>query len=528
MRAWASLSATSAERRAIVRSRWVNGSLVERTVHSEKEPPTDLPSREGMLVDEIAVAEGPLSLSKIVFPLSLVPGLDGLRADLDGKTIWITTDDLLVAQAYDRAASFLDPSLGMGTRWDTAIGLVAARAGVTSNDVEQRAVLRRIRWERKTVGVPTPKRITKDDLDRKTVLAAISDAAQFIARGVDGQGRYRYLIEATTDATLPGYNWPRHAGTTYFLAQASALLDDTVVRYACLRAAAAMRDQVTKDCGDNKCIAEENEASVGSSALGLIAYAEIVRTKAGDSYKEQITELARFLRSQQRADGELMHFYDRGNKKPIDVQVMYFTGEAALALSRAHRVTGDPEDLAAAKRALANLSGKGWSFFGSRYYFAEEHWTCQAVADLWDRAPDEKALEFCLRWHEYQRRLQHDDGDSPFDGDGSFGFSPLVTPRITPASSRGEAAVAALDVVKKKGDSTTAALLDDELRRALAFVMRSQLRPGPHHLFSRPDVTRGGFPGSAVDHQLRIDYAQHAGSMMIRYLEVTGPSLATP
>jgi len=528
VRSWASLSPTSGERRAIVRSRWLNGSLLERAAHSEKNPPPEEPARDGIIVDEIAVAESPLSLSKIMFPLSLVPGLDGIRADIDGKTIWITTDDLLVAQAYDRASSFLDPSLGMGTRWDTTIGLVAARASVTPQDVEQRAVVRRIRWERRTVGVPAPKRITKDDLDRKNVLAAISEAAQFIARGVDAAGRYRYIIEATTDATVAGYNWPRHAGTTYFLAQAAALLDDAFVRFACLRAAAALRDQVTKDCGDQKCIAEENEASVGSSALGLIAYAEIVRTKAGESYKEQIGELARFLRSQQRADGELMHFYDRGAKKPIDVQVMYFTGEAALALSRAHRVTGNPEDLEAAKRALANLSGKGWSFFGSRYYFAEEHWTCQAVADLWDRAPDEKALEFCLRWHEYQRRLQHEDGDSPFDGDGSFGFSPLVTPRVTPASSRGEAAVAALDVVKKKGDAAAAALLEDELRRALAFVMRSQLLPGPHHLFARPDVTRGGFPGSAVDHQLRIDYAQHAGSMMIRFLEVTGPSLATP
>jgi hypothetical protein len=283
------------------------------------------------------------------------------------------------------------------------------------------------------------------------------------------------------------------------------------------------------DCGPHKCIADGPEADVGSSALALVAFAEIVRTGIDASYRASAIELARFLRAQQRPDGELQHLYDRAAGKPIDKQFLYFTGEAALGLARAHAITNDPEDLRAATRALSRLSGSGWSFFGSRYYFSEEHWTCQAVADLWERAPDPEALAFCLRWHEYQRRLQRVDGDSAFDADGSFGFGPFVTPRVTPVSSRGEAAAAALAVMKRDaaaggGSSAdharTVALLDDELRRAIAFVMRAQLRPGPSHLFVRPESVRGAVPGSAVDLPLRIDYAQHAGSMMIRWLEL--------
>jgi hypothetical protein len=59
-----------------------------------------------------------------------------------------------------------------------------------------------------------------------------------------------------------------------------------------------------------------------------------------------------------------------------------------------------------------------------------------------------------------------------------------------------------------------------ELDRALAFVLRSQLHPGPAHLFADPVAVRGAVPGSPVDWQLRIDYPQHAGSMMLRWLEV--------
>jgi hypothetical protein len=285
-----------------------------------------------------------------------------------------------------------------------------------------------------------------------------------------------------------------------------------------------------KPCGANLCVVAEGEdADVGSSALALVAFSEIVRTGADPGCAIAVSQLASFLRAQQRADGELMHYFDRNQQVPRDIQVMYYTGEAALGLARAHRVTRDPRDLQAATRALDHLSGAGWTFFGSRYYYGEEHWTCQAAEDLWDRAPNDEALGFCLRWHEFQRRIQHEEGDSPYDAEGAFGVGPITSPRVTPASSRGEAAVAALDVLlreKRKGRAIHAEdipLLDRQLRRSVSFVLRHQMVPGnatyAPHLFRRPDEVRGAFPGSPVDWQLRIDYVQHAGSLLVRWVE---------
>ena len=34
------------------------------------------------------------------------------------------------------------------------------------------------------------------------------------------------MIDAPTNRTLPGYDWPRHAGATYFLAQAAELVPE--------------------------------------------------------------------------------------------------------------------------------------------------------------------------------------------------------------------------------------------------------------------------------------------------------------
>lgn len=510
--------------RLVVRSFWKDGRRVDRQTIDEPGATWAKRADGAVAVDEVAVGEGPIAMGKTFFPFGLVPGRDGVSAAIDGKIAYATVDDLLSAEAYDHAGTFFDPGFGVGTHRATVLHVLASQLDVTAHDLERRGRFRRIRFERRSTEPAAP-RVTADAITPELVRDRIREAAHYLARAVDANGRFRYLVDAPTDTDVPGYNWPRHSGATFFLAQAAAVLDDAEVRWAALRAASLLRDGTMQACGPNRCIAEEDQASVGSNALALVAFSEIVRTGADPGYAFAVSDLAAFLRAQQRADGELMHLYDRTAQKPVDIQLMYFTGEAALALSRAHRITGDPRDLDASRRALAHLSGQGWSFFGSRYYFGEEHWTCQAAADLWDRAPDAAALGFCLRWHEYQRRLQHVQGDSPFDADGAFGFGPIASPRVTPASSRGEAAGAALDVLLREKRRDEAAPLDEELRRAVAFVLRHQMVPGSApwagHLFAKPELVRGAFPGSPVDWQLRIDYVQHAGSMLVRWLEIT-------
>jgi hypothetical protein len=140
------------------------------------------------------------------------------------------------------------------------------------------------------------------------------------------------------------------------------------------------------------------------------------------------------------------------------------------------------------------------------------------MAELWDRAPSPTALDFCARWQAYGRRMQYRAGDSPYDADGAIGVGPIVTPRLTPVASRCEAGVATLDILRRTGAARQAALLEAQLRRSLALLVREQLRPGPEHLFADPAAVYGAMPGSEVDLQLRIDYAQHAGSAMIRWL----------
>ena len=91
-------------------------------------------------------------------------------------------------------------------------------------------------------------------------------------------------------------------------------------------------------------------------------------------------------------------------------------------------------------------------------------------------------------------------------------------PRREPLRSRGRHA--RRRAKGRKGSRVEVAKIDAQLRRALALLLRQQFRPGPRHLFKNPGAVYGAMPGSEADWALRIDYVQHAGSAMIRWLEV--------
>lgn len=513
--------------RAVVASVWKDGKLLHRAIlRSEHERSRVLEAAlvedpGSIRVDEIIVAEGPvLTRPELAFSVSLVGGRDGLAVGYRGHTEYVTPDDLLSRQAYDKGLVL--PALGLATGVDVEVvlAMLSERFGVSAFDLLEHARIRRIRTIR-SAHEPAPPVASAETLTAGDVRSAAVDAALFLARGVDADGSFRYLVDAPTNRTLAGYDWPRHAGATYFLAQAAALSADSTLSAATLRAAARLRDHAMTDCGDHRCVGSGAIVDLGSTALTVIAFVEIARTHLDDGYAPLVPQLTSYLRSQQRPDGEFMHLYDRSARRPLDVQLLYFSGEAALALSRAHALLGDPRDLRAAARALAYLVGPAWSFFGSRYYFGEEHWTCQALDDLWDRAPNPHALDFCMRWASFNGKLQVRAGDSPYDADGAYGVGPLLAPRLTPVGSRSEAGIATLDAMRRAGlDARQCALLEAQIRRSLALLLRHQFRPGPVHLFADPQAVAGAMPGSAVDWRLRIDYTQHAGSALVRWLSI--------
>ena len=114
---------------------------------------------------------------------------------------------------------------------------------------------------------------------------------------------------------------------------------------------------------DRLCVGQGNHVDLGSSALAALAAAEYLAGGDDPEVYRDLEGLTAFLRSMQRADGEFMHEYDVASQAPIDVQHLYYSGEAAFALLRAHAVLGRAEDLRVATAAMGHLTGAAWDFF---------------------------------------------------------------------------------------------------------------------------------------------------------------------
>lgn len=470
---------------------------------------------------EIARGDGPVFLAiPYLSSLGLVPLREGIVAELEGRRAYITPEELRSEGAYEAGVPTPLPDLSFGVAIDRLVDRLARELGAGSSELLSRGSVRRLRCTTITdAWYPRSQRVTE-----RALRDAAVDGARFLLRHQRPDGHYTYVYDARAGRERPDvYNMPRHAGTTYFLAQVHHLHGLPEARSGALRALRwAERFRIARCGGDDVwCVASgPAHADVGSAALLAIAAAELLETGDDAAVRRMLEGLTAFLRSLQRPDGELMHEYDIAAQRPIDVQHMYYSGEAALALLKAHRVLGDRRDLDAARKLMRHLTGAGWSFFGSRYYYGEEHWTCISAGEGYDRAERadrDAGLDFCLRWAGFNREIQYREGQTQWPVSGAYGVGPLILPRLTPVASRTEAFISTYEMATAAGREEPE--LRAQIERGLGMLLRWQWRPGPAHLFRDPAGALGGLPGSPADLTVRNDFVQHACSAMVRWAD---------
>ncbi len=457
----------------------------------------------------------PLSVAPIA-AFGVVPWRDGIEATAEGRSTTLQPSDLWALHLYDRAYG------------DTAI---AYGLDIPALRIELQTRLRAPASEMVLHTFPAPEaRLPSAPLELDT---AIHDAAGYLARAQRGDGSFRYLVLASSNEELPGYNMARHTGAMFFLAQ--TLGHGT--EQSTLAAAHRYMQSTLKSCASHICVVLPGEryASLGAAAIGVISLAEWVAHDPNNlSAKHDLERLTAFVSSAQKPSGDFWHIYDHGLPNPegnglgawAQVSMPYYSGEATLALARAAEVLKQPALRDQARRGLAFLSHHGWRFFGSKYWAGEEHWTCQALDALWDAPEAADALAFCIDWNRAQRATQYGSGETPYDSAGAYGFGPWLVPRTTPAASRSEAAGATLMAWRKrvraslsKPDAAEERRLRAQLELAVSYLLRMQL-PGRYALLMRdPEAMRGAWAGSESDDRVQIDFVQHAGSALLRWQE---------
>lgn len=493
-------------------------------------------SAEARLTVALVIGRGPLpSRPKILRAMGVVPGIDGLAVEVEGREVILYPDDLVRARLFSGTPPAKGIEVSVGMDMVHAEGLLARRAQLppgTFGAVPKR--YHRIRVdafvEASQVGAP-PLPLVRGHAPRPPVtstglIEGARAGARFLAALVGANGRYTYEVDLTTGApprpsASGSYSMPRHAGTTYFLAQVYATTGDPELGAAIDRALGYLEGLINRGkCNGEQagvkwsCVADSNIASTGSTALALVAFAEY-RLATGDMrWDDLIKRLAEWLMWLERPDGGFVHLFDvKAKSKDERTRLLYFDGEAALGLVRAYRIFGDRRYLDAAGRAL-DATLRSYDFFAGKFFFGEEHWTCLAAEAAWPELNADRYREFCTDYATFLRSQQFDDGiPGQEDLDGAYGVTPFVMPNNTPTGSRTETMIAAYDLTVHHGRP------DERIRAqnlaALGYLLSQQIGPelAPMVKLARPV---GGVPASASDPVVRIDYVQHVCSAMLR------------
>lgn len=243
---------------------------------------------------------------------------------------------------------------------------------------------------------------------------AIDLAAAYLHRAIEPDGRFRYTVDAITGEVGQGrYNVLRHAGSLLALAEYHQQWPPTPEQIRTVeRSLSFLRRCCLAPGGpgaEGKAVWSPPElvggarrypvAKLGGAGLTLAALAQWRRVNPQGVNLEEMRALARYLVSQQRADGsfESLHAHHSGQHDP-DWVSLYYPGEAALGLVLLHE--HDPQGgwLVPAVDALRHLARLREGVETP----PPDHWALVATARLFARPAHEvqAALPPGLLWQE--------------------------------------------------------------------------------------------------------------------------------
>ncbi|MFM7199627.1 MAG: hypothetical protein ACKO6N_02450 [Myxococcota bacterium] len=446
-------------------------------------------------------------LPEQVLPLFFNPGVDGLMTTPAGAERWQL------------------PSRSAQRGWKLAESVRRAREG------DAQAPLARFRTQA-WVEAATPEKaphllrrgqLMAEPITSENLRSSLRDAGFYLARMVQADGRYCYTYLADQDRCDRDYNLLRHAGTTYSLYQIYREIPEPAFLQAAEQATAWLRlqERIVEGHHDQRYLIEGKLAKLGAVGLSLLALVERENAVRDGLDRERMRAYARFIRSQQRADGYLFSWFQWDRRIPVpESNSIYYPGEALLGLVRLQQLEPSAEVLETALRAADYLAFRRWRFGGIELYVPSDAWLTQALAELQQLQPHDALRAYVYELVDLTRQSQllAEEGTPPeLVGGPASGF---FVPAVTPAGSRSEGLSAACKMARALGDHVQAQLLLDALMRQAPFQLWHQLREENSFFLPNPSRAHGGFRASADQLDIRIDYVQHNVTGLLGLLQL--------
>ncbi|MCK5795546.1 MAG: hypothetical protein KAI47_00065, partial [Deltaproteobacteria bacterium] len=276
---------------------------------------------------DITLAEGPIiSAIPLFFAKGIVPGLDGLGIEVNGKhRAYILPDELYKRQLLAGYRPFFfmhEFKTGIDLR---AVINTFARDLSLSIEAWRDASKRffRLRLQSFVEAPPDEKpgegasrnaldvvrlRVPVDRINKSTVIQAVKRSADYILRQIEPSGRFHYIYYPLSDRHDGGrdYSLPRHAGTTWFLSLAYAKLRKARYRRGARRAIRYLATHAVPPSCKTKsfaCVGTEAYADLGSAGLTILAIVEYTEATGDRLYVPLARRLGQFVLDMQKDNG---------------------------------------------------------------------------------------------------------------------------------------------------------------------------------------------------------------------------------
>ena len=437
------------------------------------------------LVVEVATAEGALRLPPLA-PRGigiLRPGEDGLLIDGELLPAWqawqhtVAVEGRAVVPGVD--VSVLNLKLlkaGKARRWARTQGFVATAAGVTPM---------KLGWAAPPAAEPD------------ALLAAALAGGRHILHNMGSDGRYAYQVIGPTGDYGKGYNFPRHAGGTWFLSRLASRTGDAEIRQGALLGLEYMKRN-TRTTQDGRAYVydptrNDGKAWVGTTALGLLAF-----TEAGVEPELQ-ARYAAFIASAVDERGAVRGDMDVATGEwPKQDEVTYAQGQGLLGLAAAERA-GLPGVKEALDRAAAYVDGDYWTLPAANFKILDEHWMCIAAVAVHEVRGVAAGEAVCRAYLADQARYAPTPGNPE-------------QPLAGPAAGLAEAVIALAEIDRRKGLKATPY---DRAIRYGASLLGNAYQAADAPFLGRPERLIGGFRDRPWKLMVQVDAVQHVGCALL-------------
>lgn len=229
-----------------------------------------------------------------------------------------------------------------------------------------------------------------EELDR-----LITTSTEFLASEIKDNGKFVYGYFSHFDREINFYNNLRHASSTYAMIEGLKYLDRSVavarkpINYL-------IKNKLIKSDDDTYFVFDDtndmNEIKLGQNAAFILALTEYLTVEDAKQYLTVAQKLANGILHMIDFDKlettHVLHYPSLAVKQKY--RIIYYDGEAALALLRLYQIDGDEKWLNAVKKLFE-------MFIEKDYWKHHDHWLGYCTNELVKVSPDAKYIEFGLK-----------------------------------------------------------------------------------------------------------------------------------